>query len=229
MAIGSGQSPSQGESVTKCSTRWKVTRPHVCHIYVLLLFLVHIWRAFVRFVYLRQLLQPQLHPLQDRVGVTDGRFGVIPLVFESAANTTCITTQTQRGVGSRYFLSHFWMCLVLLPQFTLSHDSTVFNRAMIIQFMHIHTVFLECVLKNKNVPDFDSSYYFFILDKRNTTALLTLNAVPFDRVKIICKNSVLIHQQCFSTDAFAIYSTKYPKREKKRPQVIMKLILKWLV
>lgn len=123
-----GQSPSQGESVTKCSARAKVTRPHTGHIYVLLLFLVHIWRTFVRFVYLRQLLQPQLHPLQDRVGVTDGRFGVFPLAFESAANTTCITTQTQRCEGSRYFLSHFWMCLVLLPQFTLSHDTTVFNR-----------------------------------------------------------------------------------------------------
>lgn len=105
--------------------------------------------SFVSFVYLRQLLQPQLHPLQDRVGVTDGRFGVFPLVFESAANTTCITTQTQRSEGSRYFLSHFWMCLVLLPQFTLSHDTTVFNRAIIIHFMHgdahRHTVWREFI------------------------------------------------------------------------------------
>lgn len=91
-------------------------------------------------------------------------------------------------------------------------------------------------MKNKNVPeaqyfaaiylDFDSFYYFVIVDKHNTTALLILNAVCFDRVKIICKNSDLIQQQCFSTDAFAIYSTKYPKREKERPQVMMKLILK---
>lgn len=129
-----GQSPSQGESVTQCSTRWKVTRPLTCDIQYMSCCCS--WCiSFVRFVYLRQLLQPQLHPLQDKVGVTGGCFGVFPLVFESAANTTCITTQTQRSEGSRYFLSHFWMCLVLLPQFTLSHDTTVFNGAIIIHFM----------------------------------------------------------------------------------------------
>lgn len=128
--------------------RWKVRRPQMCDIYSMSCCCS--WCiSFVTFVYLRQLLQPQLHPLQDRVGVTDGHFGAFPLVFESAANTTCITTQTQRSEGSRYFLSHLWMCLVLLPQFTLSHDTTVFNRAIIIHFMRgdarRHTVWREFI------------------------------------------------------------------------------------
>lgn len=58
--------------------------------------------------YLCELLQPQLHPLQDGIDVTDGDLWVLPLGFESAANNaTCMTTETEGSEGLRYFLSHF--------------------------------------------------------------------------------------------------------------------------
>lgn len=86
-------------------------------------------------MYLRQLLQPQLDPLQAGIDIPDGHFWVLPLGVERAADhTTCITTETERSEGL-LCVPLLKVCDVLLPQFTLSHDTSTFNGAIIIPFV----------------------------------------------------------------------------------------------
>lgn len=107
-------------------------------------------------------------------------------------------------------------CCSPAPVYT--HNTSGFNRAIIIHFVcgdtrrhvtwvYLTDVLLDCILKNRTYLNIFATQHFihiltffflanyFLLQFKQTQYInsIILNAVAFDRVKIVCKNSVLIH------------------------------------